>query len=243
MTPARADGATAETRGASEPARQRVHWNKAYRLVPSRYPAVGPWDAIADPADFEALAAIESLTNPRLRVELGVLSLIPAARRVSGPGTTPIMAAFTHLHPDGSRFSDGSYGVFYASHGIGTAIRETVFHRERFLARTRQCAITVQMRCYITAINRELHDLRMGYQAEHDPDDYGASRRLARTLRRENSDGLVYRSVRHEGGQCIAVFWPDCVAPCTQGAHYAYHWDGQHIDQVSELRSVNLELE
>ncbi len=218
-----------------------VQWNKAYRLVPSRYPAIGPWDDIAHVDDFEALAAIEGLTNPRLREELGTLALIPRERRVSGPGTTPIMAAFTHLNPDGSRFSDGSYGVFYASHAIDTAIRETVFHRERFLARTREAPITVQMRCYTTAVNRSLHDLRAGFDAEHDRNDYSAGQRLARQLRQDNADGLVYRSVRHEGGQCVAVFWPDCVAPCTQGTHYAYHWDGQRIRQVSELRTIDLE--
>jgi hypothetical protein len=225
----------------ADPPRASVQWSKAYRIVPSRFPAVGPWDAIAHPDDFDALAAIEGLTNPRLRAELGVLSLIPRERRVSGPGTTPIMAAFTHLNPEGSRFSDGSYGVFYGSHAIDTAIRETVFHRERFLARTHEAATAVQMRCYITALDRELHDLRMGFEAEHDPDDYHAGQRLARPLRQANSNGLVYRSVRHEGGQCVAVFWPDCVAPCTQGAHYAYHWDGQRISQVTELRVVDLE--
>ena len=44
--------------------------------------------------DIDAVMAIESLTNPRLRDEMGALSLVPADRRVSGPGTTPIMAAF-----------------------------------------------------------------------------------------------------------------------------------------------------
>ena len=31
------------------------------------------------------------------------------------------MAAFTHLNPEGSRFSDGSYGVYYAAHTLATA--------------------------------------------------------------------------------------------------------------------------
>jgi hypothetical protein len=225
---------------AAAPPTRKVLWNKAFRLIPSRYPAVGPWDRIADPADFEALAAVEGLTNPRLRAELGVLALIPRERRISGAGTTPIMAAFTHLNADGSRFSDGSYGVFYASRELETAIHETVFHRERFLARTREAPLSVQMRCYITAIRRSLHDLRVGYKHEHRPDSYAASQRLGRALRTANADGLVYRSVRHPGGECAALFWPDCVAPCTQGMHYNYHWDGHRIAQVTELRAVAL---
>mgnify|MGYP003694332483 CR=1 FL=1 len=92
----------------------RVSWRPSYRLIPSRYPTVGLYDAIADAADLEAVFAIEALANPRLRDELGELQLVPPDERVSGPGATPVMAAFTHLNPEGSRFSDGSYGVYYA---------------------------------------------------------------------------------------------------------------------------------
>jgi hypothetical protein len=158
------------------PPRRAIDW-RAHRIVPSRFPPVGPWDRIADPADFEALAEIDALTNPRLREELGVLALIPPERRVSGPGTTPIMAAFTHLNPEGSRFSDGTYGVFYAARELETSLRETVYHSERFLARTREPATRVEMRCYVTRIAATFHDIRGGYPALHDPDSYSASQK------------------------------------------------------------------
>lgn len=218
----------------------RIRWRHAYRLVPSRFPPVGPWDRIARPGDFEALAEVEALTNPRLREELGALALIPKERRVAGPGTTPIMAAFTHLNPEGSRFSDGSYGVFYAGRELETAIRETVYHRERFMARTAEPPMALQMRCYVTALSLRLHDLRGGYPREHAPDDYGPGQRLGAALRAAGSDGLVYDSVRHRSGQCAALFWPDCVAPCVQAGHYAYHWDGARIAHVVELKAVPL---
>ena len=51
------------------------------------------------------------------------------------------MAAFTHLNPEGSRFSDGSWGVFYAAHSVATAVEETVYHRERFLAATARAGL------------------------------------------------------------------------------------------------------
>src|SRR5688572_14883035 len=127
-----------------------IDWRPAHRIVASRLPPVGPWDRIARPEDFEALAEIEGLTNARIREEMGTLSLVPRERRVVGPGSTPVMAAFTHLNPEGSRFSDGSFGVLYVSAAIETAIRETVFHRERFLERTNQPPLQVQMRRYVT---------------------------------------------------------------------------------------------
>jgi RES domain len=215
---------------------RRVSWRPAWRLVPSRYPTVGPWDRIADPADFEALARVEALTNPRLREELGALAITPRDRWLTGPGSTPVMAAFTHLNPQGSRFSNGSFGVFYASRTLETAIRETVFHRERFLACSREPATQLQMRSYSCAIACQLHDLRGGYPAAHSPDDYTASQRLALQLRKQNANGVVYDSVRHAGGQCAAVFWPDKVGPCRAARHYAYEWDGAAISAVLELR-------
>jgi hypothetical protein len=96
------------------------------------------------------------------------------------------------------------------------------------------------MRAYATSLSRRLHDLRGGYPREHAPDDYSASRRLAAALRAAGSDGLVYDSVRHRSGQCAALFWPDCLAPCVQAGHYAYHWDGARIAHVVQLTAVPL---
>jgi hypothetical protein len=90
----------------------------------------------ADPAYLEAVFLIESLTNDRLRDEVGEITLVPPADRVSGPGSSFVMGAFTHLPPGGSRFSDGSFGVFYAARERETSIAETVRHRERFLRET-----------------------------------------------------------------------------------------------------------
>jgi RES domain len=217
-----------------------VEWRPAHRIVASRFPPVGPWDRIARPEDFEALAAIEGLTNPRIREEMGTLSLVPRHRWATGPGSTPIMAAFTHLNPEGSRFSDGSFGALYVSNSAETAIRETVYHRERFLERTREPPLQIQMRRYVTTIGRRLHDVRGGFPEVHDPHDYSASQRLGQELRSAGSDGVVYDSVRHRGGQCAAVFWPDCASPFTQATHYAYVWDGRSISNVIELTGVPL---
>jgi RES domain-containing protein len=218
---------------------KRIRWSHAYRVVPSRFPPVGVYDRIADPADLEAVFAIEALTNPRLRDEAGSLQLIPKDRRISGPGSTPVMAAFTHLNPEGSRFSDGSWGVFYAAHSVATAVEETVYHRQQFLAATAEPACDIEMRCYRTAIAGKLHDLRGGWPEAQIPDSYAASQRLARQLREQHSNGIVYDSARHPGGECVAVFYPDLIAPCVQSEHLIYRWDGKRIAMV--LRVSQLE--
>jgi len=220
------------------PPLKRIRWNHAYRIVPSRFPPVGVFDRIADPNDLEAVFAIEAMTNPRLREEAGALKLVPPGRRISGPGSTPVMAAFTHLNPDGSRFSDGSWGVFYAAHSVATAVEETVYHRELFLAATAEPACEIEMRCYCTRIDCTLHDLRGGWPAAHAPHDYAASVALARTLRATGSNGIVYSSARHAGGECVAAFYPDVVAPCVQAQHFIYRWDGVRIAQVLQVSEL-----
>ena len=224
----------------ADPPQRRIAWQPAYRLVPSRFPTIGPWDRIAAPEDFEALAEVEALTNPRVREELGMLAITPRERWLTGPGSSPVMAAFTHLNPEGSRFSDGTYGVFYASRDLETGIRETVHHRGIFLAATREPPTQIQMRAYAARIACRVHDVRGAYARIHDPDDYGAAQKLGARLRAANSNGIVYDSVRNRGGQCVAIFWPDRVGPCTQAAHFAYVWDGAAITNVIKLEAVKL---
>ena len=217
---------------------RRIRWSQAYRIVPSRFPPAGLFDRIADPADLEAVFAIEALTNPRLREEANTMRLVPPGRRISGPGSTPVMAAFTHLNPEGSRFSDGTWGVFYAARTVITAVEETVYHRELFLAATTEPACDIEMRCYRTSVDCKLHDIRGGWRNEHDPDNYGPSVRLARELRLAGSDGIVYDSARHQGGECLAAFYPDVVAPCVQAQHLIYRWDGKRIAKVLEVSEM-----
>lgn len=220
---------------------RRIDWSRAVRIVSSRFPPRGLWDEVADPADLDAVMELEGRTNPRLRQELGEISLIPPRERLAGPGTTPIMAAFTHLSPQGSRFSDGSYGVYYAARDEATAIAETVYHREQFLRYSHEAPIRLEMRVYVGRIAGRLHDLR-GLEKNlpdvYSPDSYIASQALGRELRDANSPGIVYDSVRHDSGQCIAAFKPRIVKPVTQASHLAYHWDGERIVDVVRLRRL-----
>ena len=214
-----------------------LSWKPSWRLVASRFPPVGLFDRVARATDIETVYAIESLTNARLRNEVGELALVAAVERVSGPGTTPIMAAFTHLNGQGSRFTDGSYGVYYAARSIDTAIVETAFHRARFLAATEEAPIEIDMRSYAADIMAEFHDIRGGaksYAAYYDPDTsaYGPAQLLARGLRERGSNGIAYDSVRDVGGECVAVFKPRAIAPVVQGPHYCYVWDGKAIAHI-----------
>jgi hypothetical protein len=212
------------------PRQDAVVWRPSYRIVPSIFPPRGLFDSVAAPADLEAVFELESLTNDRVREQLGHLQRVPPARRISGPGSTPIMSAFTHVPPDGSRFATAAFGAYYAARELPTAIAETVYHRQRFLRASNEPPIDLEMRCYTGNVRADLHDLRGGWPELHAPNSYVASQRFATELRAAGSDGIVFDSVRRAGGQCVALFYPDLISPVRQGPHLLYRWDGRAIE-------------
>lgn len=220
----------------SAPALSTVRWPRAHRIVKSVYPPIDLFERVADPADWEALMALEGLTNPRLRDEVGDISLVPPERRVAGQGASVVMAAFTHPAPAGSRFADGRLGAYYAANDLPTAVAETAWHLGRVYGDSaEEPGLLAHMRVYVGAIRHAFHDIRRGYDDLHDPDSYARSQAFARELREADSEGIVYRSVRRQGGECVAAFWPDVVTIPHPTRHLQYHWDGKRIDRYFDL--------
>ena len=212
-----------------------VGWHPCHRLISSRYPTVGLYDGLASPNDLDVVFAIEALTNPRIRQELGQLSLVPPSERVVGAGASLIMAAFTHLNPLGSRFSDGAWGVYYAADTLETAVAEVSHHRGVFLARTAEPEIDLDLRWIQADLLDKLHDLRgqretgAAMAAVYDKNHYGASQDLGRALRAQGSAGIAYDSVRRSAGQCVAVFKPKALGNARAAGHIGLHWDGRAV--------------
>jgi hypothetical protein len=198
------------------------------------YPPIDLFEDIADPADWELIGSAEAKTNPRVRNEAGQIALVPPTRRVSGRGASWVMAPFTHVSRDRpTRFSAGDYGVYYCGDSFEVALAETIHHFERAMRATREPKVIADYRELVGGVKLRAHDIRNAqpFQACLDPDDYAAGQALGRRLRdQENSDGILYPSVRAPAGQALAVFWPDRVSIPTQARHLAYRWDGQRCD-------------
>ena len=215
--------------------RARVRWRGAVRIIRSIYPPIDLFEDIADPADWPLLISAEQKTNPRIMENVGNLDLVPPGRRVGGQGASYLMAPFTHVSPDRpTRFSAGNFGVLYAARRFETALLETRYHHARFLARTGEAAGWVsQFREIVLEVHASLSDLRAvtaEASAELASDSYEASQHLGTTLKATGANGIVYPSIRHSGGECAALFFPDCAGSATQGRHLDYHWNGQSID-------------
>lgn len=217
-----------------------VQWTGAVRIIRSLYPSVDLFEDIADPADWPLLISAEQKTNPRLMETIGNLDLVPPARRVSGPGSSYLMAPFTHASPDRpSRFSAGVFGVLYVADVFETALFETIHHHALFMASTREAAgWTSQFREIVLDVAANLHDVRGGgYAGLLAPDDYSAAQELGQVLQASGADGIVYPSARKPGGECVALFYPDLASHAMQARHLDYHWDGARVDMVRDVSS------
>ena len=216
-----------------------VAWVGARRIIRGRYPPIDLFEDIADPADWPLLISAEQKTNPRLMETIGAIDLVPAARRVGGPGASYLMAPFTHVSFDRpSRLTSGAYGVLYAADRFETALAETIHHHERFMSRTAEPAgWTSQFREIVLDVSVEAHDLRGNpalFGEALMPDSYAESQALAADLRAAGSEGIVYPSCRRPDSDCVGLFYPDLASNPGHGRSLDSHWDGARVDFYRE---------
>jgi RES domain-containing protein len=195
---------------------------------------------------LEDLAALESVTNGRLRAEeSGMPDLDPRELIIFGRrGHTFINAAFTHTRPGGNRFNDGSRGAWYCAFEVETAIGEVAFHLTRELEAIGRFENTTDYAELLADFFGPFHDLRpMDAETEPalQPDPavaYPAGQALAKRLRAEaESNGIVYRSVRHLGGTCLVAFRSDLIRNLRDGGIWRLEWQGQPAPRVSRVNA------
>ena len=205
------------------------------RLVPSLYPSTGILDRLAAPEDLPFLIELESWTNDRISTELSLLHRIPKDEWVTGrPMSSVVMAAFCHPRIGGGRFNSADRGAWYASLDLATAHAEVIYHRTAELAEIGVFEARVEMRLYRANFKCRLHDVRAETDLHH-PTSYAASQAFARELLEAGSNGVIYRSVRRPGGECIACFRPRLVTNVRPDAHFEYRWDGSGTPKIRKL--------
>jgi len=205
-----------------------VNWEKSHRIIRTIYPPVDLFEDIAPPEDWEMLVAAEARFNPRIRDTVGNLALVPVEKRVAGPTASLVMAAFTHVSLDRpSRFSDGSYGVWYCGDRFEVALAETAYHFERFMRATAEPPGDADYRELCAAVNGRFTAAPRDCLS---PADWAPGQVFGRQQRAHGADGVVYPSVRYPPGKAAAVFWPNCIAlPIVQARQFRYHWNGMRM--------------
>jgi len=221
-----------------EPPSRKIHWARAWRLVPTRIPRINLYERLADSHEQRRLAEIEELTNPRMMEERGTKNFLRKGdyfRKNVSPG---VKASFAYLAP--SRFGSGIFPILYAASNELTALAEKRHHLARFLkAHHTRPTISKQI-AWILSVSGKFHDLRQpskNFKNFYSLNSYTAAQSLGRHLWEEGSQGIVYESVRRPSGQCVAAFSPQTIMSCSRGPLFEFHWDGNSIKETFRLES------
>lgn len=207
------------------PRQIELEQEETHRLIPYRYSDRGKpiLDLLAQGDDelLSELTELEGATNDRLLGESGRLPGVSTIELVSGFRLAHIVnASFTHAHPLGGRFNVAVRGAWYAGFEIQTAQTELAFHRAAELYEVGWKAEEVSTFIdYLADFRHEFHDIREDpdYVDCLDPKSYTASQTLGLNLLTGGSAGIVYPSVRHRDGACIACFRPPLVLNVREG--------------------------
>jgi RES domain-containing protein len=204
-----------------------------HRLVPSRHLTRGDSvlaDVAGDDAHLQAIFELDAATNDRLLAEQQLLVGIGLEELVFAvPHAAVINAAFCHPHPLGGRFNGPERGAWYAAFEVAAAQAEVAFHKSVQLAEVNRFEDSVTFDDYRADFSASFHDLRRArsFSGCLDPASYVASQALAERLLEAGSLGVVYPSVRHKGGTCLACFRPALVTNVRRDKTYRFTWDGK----------------
>lgn len=214
-----------------------------HRLIPARYTERD--DSVLarltdDPDELSALFELEGATNDRLLGEAGQLPGITVRELVFGLSYSHIVnAAFTHASPFGSRFSGPERGAWYAAFTRQTSEVEVAYHKSRELQEVHwQEKETFLYVDFLSDFRGTFHDIRGDARFGDclNASSYKASQRLAGELLEGGSAGVVYPSVRHEGGTCIVCFRPALVNNVRKGSSISITFENALA--VPEIREI-----
>ncbi len=193
-----------------------------WRLIPSRFPPVGMFDSVTTADDLEAVMELEGWTNDRLVAER--VARLPKEQWVYGvPNSSVVMASFLHVAEAGMRFNGGQLGAWYAGFALNTSVAEVAHHLRREAIFRRLPEMRIQYRSYTAQLTGDFTDIRNMRTARPElyaTNDYAASQAFGENVRKAGGSGIVYDSLRHQGGTNAAAFHPRNILDVTQAAHY-----------------------
>ena len=210
---------------------------QACRIVPTRHPTIYLYDRVADAADFDALYALEAMTNDRLRDELGQIERVPRGRPRLRPRQRPDHGRLHPCQPDGQPLLRRRLRCLLRRAPSATPrSAETAYHHARFLAATARGADApadaAVPRGHRRPTARPARRLR---RRVHAPDDYGAVARARRPAarRRLGRRGLPQRAPCRRAVRRAVPAARRRRPACTRRI-LLYAWDGARFTDVYE---------
>jgi RES domain len=138
-------------------------------------------------------------------------------------------------HWQASRYSDGSFGIWYGCDSAQTSVYETAYHWFNGLladAGFDKQQVSIERKLYQVTCDAALLDFRpmcSKYAGLMHKTDYRFTQSIGTRLHREGHPGLVTRSVRHAEGQNYAVLNPDVLTNPRAHSALSYRLDGHRI--------------
>jgi hypothetical protein len=222
-----------------------------HRLIPSKYSESGTVLSrlIEDEAILSDLMELDGATNDRLLGEEGLLPGIGVHELLYGVRYAHIVnAAFTHAGPAGGRFNSSERGAWYCGSERETSVAEIAFHKLRQLEEVDWAVEEVStFDDYLADFATEMHDMRerrLQYRrylrAAPIPECYADAQLLAAMLLAQQSNGIIYPSVRHKGGICIGCFRPTLVYNVRLGARLEFSLLAGRDFEGGQVREVRI---
>ncbi|UWU82981.1 RES family NAD+ phosphorylase [Bradyrhizobium yuanmingense] len=190
------------------------------------------------------LEALESVTSGRQEAQQkGIPGVAPEAM-AKGYGYQYVNAAFAYARPNGSRFNPAEWGAWYCALEPETSLQEVAYHLTRAIE---ACGADydnetryIELRADLDAEFVDVRGLdpRPDYLHEDTGTAYPAGQKFASDARTNGLNGIVYPSVRHVGGTCVAVFWPALIQNFQQGETWVLKWEGQPVPTIAKISDV-----
>lgn len=183
------------------------------------------------------LAEIEGGTSARLQAQSLFTNVFPGGR----PHANFVNAAFAYWRPrERNRFNDDSLGAWYAAFETQTSLSEVIFHIGRELERVQDWNAVIEWSEMWASFAGSYVDLRTVVPR---PDclhldsetGYAAGNMLARKTRDAGHNGIIYPSVRNQGGTCLVALWPHAVQSVAHGAIIRTAWRGSRVPVIEAL--------
>jgi hypothetical protein len=218
----------------------RAAFPKTVRLVSSARLRPPVLAALVAAGDVAALAEIEGATSARLLAERRGTAGLSRDEFVHGvPYATFVNASFAYSKPlEPNRFNF-SRGAWYAALELETSMREVAYHMAGFLEKSGRYKGVVEYAELFASMAGEFVDLRtIGSHPCLDPDPaigYPIGNAIADAAMAKGLNGVVYPSVRHSGGTCLAALRPHAVQSVAPGAVYRFEWSGSPAPTITRL--------
>jgi hypothetical protein len=192
-------------------------------------------DLSEDPQDWLMAQAIETEIKPP-----SYQSEQPVIQRPFEDALFFNSIVWPFQHWTRSRFSEGSFGVWYGSTELETTVHETVYHWYHGLLtdagfETETVVIerkVYEVHCHAALLNfcmQGKNDASLDQLALVHPSDYTYTQAIGKKIHHEGHPGLVTRSARHEQGKNQVIFNPLVLSNPKPVGFLIYRLDNQQV--------------